>query len=118
MLCLLSIARIGPNPTEWEDRAPEREPGTIALDAIFCLTGDGGRCVAELSALSFMVRLENSFGAMLYTGYGDIEFFEVLDDTDQPRPLPPPHPLDKAERNREAVVHALKALVEGRSPER
>ena len=55
---------------------------------------------------------------MLYTGRGGIELFEVLDDTYQPHLLPSPHPSDKAEHNREAVVLALKELVQGRSLER
>ena len=68
-----------------------------------------------LRALSFMVRLENSFGAMLYTGRGDIEFWELLDDAGELYLLPPPHRFDRAEGNREAVALALAQLVQGRN---
>ena len=92
-----------------EDRAWEREPEYRTLD---CPAGD--RCVGMLRALSFMVRLENSFGAMLYTGRGGIEFWELLDDARKELYLlPPPHRFDRAEGNREAVALALERLVQG-----
>jgi len=96
-----------------EDGAPERGPETRVLDGIACPAGDAGRCVGVLRALSFMVRLENSFGAMLYTGRGGIEFWELLDDAGESYLLSPPHPFDRAERNREAATLALAQLVQG-----
>ena len=80
-------------------------------DGIACPAGDPDSCEGVLRALSFMVRLENSFGAMLYTGRGGIELLELLDNRGQPYPLPP-HPFAKAGRIREAVALALAQLVQ------
>jgi len=85
------------------------------LDGIVCPTGDSDGCEGVLRALSFMVRLENSFGAMLYTGRGGIELLELIDDRGQLYDMPPPHPFATEERNREAVALALAQLVEGRN---
>ncbi len=92
-----------------EDGAPERGPEFLVLDGIACPAGDG--CTGMLRALSFTVRLENSFGAMLYTGRGGIELLELLDKRGQPYLLPP-HPFAKAGRIREAVALALAQLVQ------
>ncbi len=93
------------------DGALEREPEFLVLDGIACPAGDG--CAGVLRALSFTVRLENSFGAMLYTGRGGIEFWELLDTAGELYLLPPPHRFDRAEGNREAVALALERLVKG-----
>ncbi len=96
-----------------EDGAPQRGPEVLVLDGIACPAGDG--CAGVLRALSFTVRLENSFGAMLYTGRGGIEFWELLDNAGELYLLPPPHRFDRAESNRAAVALALAQLVQGRN---
>ncbi len=97
-----------------EDGAPERGRVATFLDGIVCPTGDPDGCEGVLRGLSFMVRLENSFGAMLYAGRGGIELLELIDHRGQLYNMPPPHPFATEERNREAVALALAQLVEGR----
>jgi hypothetical protein len=104
-----------------EEVASDLEFAALVVDLLLCSDETTTGCedvrqgiTGALPALSLMVRLENSIGAMLYTGRGGIELLELLDDTGEPYPQPPPHPFDTAKRNREAVALALAQLI-GRS---
>lgn len=100
-----------------EEVTADMELGATVLDVLLCSDDDAAGCEdgrdglgGALSALSLMVRLENSIGAILYAGRGGIELLELLDEEGEPYAQPPPHPFDTAERNREAVELALAQL--------
>ena len=101
----------------------DMELAATLLDVLLCSDEDTEGCEDEsegfrgaLAALSFMVRVESTIGAMLYTGRGGIEVLELLDDSGEPYAQPAPHPFDTRERNRAAVALALAHLVDGRGP--
>jgi len=91
------------------------EVAAAVLDVLFCGDDEDPDCEDEeawgsVAAVSLMVRLENSIGADLYTGWGGIDAVELVNPDTGETYARRGHAYESGARNQEAIVIALSGL--------